>query len=957
MKAQRGLAQGLGASGLALLLAAVWLAAAWAGATAFPASASAATAAVETVTPLPSSDYTVRAMCSPPATKRASCLALQLEPQTAEARARTHPLGVARARRRAPAAAPSPAAGYFGLRPQDLHSAYQLPSTAPGSQTIALVDAYNDPEAESDLKAYDEEFGLPECTAANGCFKQVNQNGETGNPPFPKTLSELETARKSSGTKHEAEEAVGWGLEISLDIEVAHATCQSCEILLTEADTPSYEDLEAAERSAADLGAAEISNSWSGPETGETPELESASPFNHPGIVIAAAAGDAGYLNWGGSAGERGQVGYPASSPHVVAVGGTRLTLGEHGEWSGEIVWNGHGATGGGCSSKFTAQPWQQSLANWSAVGCGSKRAVSDVAADADPFTGLAVRYTSSDCEYTYTEEKVKHVLHWCTIGGTSLATPLISAVYAVAGGADGVSYPAATLYENELASPASLHDVTSGSNGQCTKPFKGTGLSGCTVAEEAKSCSATAICVAGSGYDGPTGLGTPDGIAAFETPSSPPPPPPAPSVVTGMASSVTQTSATLAATVDPNGSEVKECKLEYGLTSEYGSSVACTPSPGSGDGAVAVSGSVSGLIADKTYHFRVLAVNAGGTSRGSDEAFATLPYAPAVVTGSASAVSQTAATLSGSVNPNGAEVKECKLEYGLSTAYEASVPCTPSPGSGESAVSVSGSVSDLAASQTYDFRVVAVNAGGTSHGGNQTFTTLASPPPPGPPEFGRCVKVVKGTGKYGNSKCTSLGGAADYEWEPGVSIPWLTTKSTSDTVVLEPQTGTKVTCTNAIGVGEYTGLNTVGGVVLTFTGCARGGEACASGAVAGEIASSSLEGVLGIEKLGASASKTKIGLDLFPVDEEAPVIMFSCGLATVSVTGSVIVPLATDKMVAAETLKFKATKGKQKPLGFVGGSEDFLQASLNGGAPVQLGLTMTSTLTSAEALEVNAVA
>jgi hypothetical protein len=93
--------------------------------------------------------------------------------------------------RAAPVAARSPAAGDYGLRPQDLHSAYQLPNSASDAQTVALVDAYNDPTAEADLKAYDEEFGLPECTTGDGCFKQVNQSGETGKPPFPKTTKEL----------------------------------------------------------------------------------------------------------------------------------------------------------------------------------------------------------------------------------------------------------------------------------------------------------------------------------------------------------------------------------------------------------------------------------------------------------------------------------------------------------------------------------------------------------------------------------------------------------------------------------------------------------------------------------------------------------------------------------------------------------------------------------------------
>ena len=108
-------------------------------------------------------------------------------------------------------------------------------------------------------------------------------------------------------------------------------------------------------------------------------------------------------------------------------------------------------------------------------------------------------------------------MLYWCTIGGTSLSSPLIASTFALAGGASKVEYPAKTLYENEVKSPGSLHDVTAGSNGECTKPFTKTGLSGCTSTEESKSCASKGICLAGTGYDGPTGVGTPDGIAAFE--------------------------------------------------------------------------------------------------------------------------------------------------------------------------------------------------------------------------------------------------------------------------------------------------------------------------------------------------------------------------------------------------------------------------------------------------------
>jgi hypothetical protein len=460
------------------------------------------------VSPLPASNYAVHPVCGVPTPGYASCLALELTPTTAAARARTHPLAMTSSRPIQPASA---AGGAFGLRPQDLHTAYQLPTTAASGQTVAIVDAYNDPNAEADLKVYDKEFPLPECTEGNRCFRQVNQNGEAGNLPFPEsqealTASEATCAEEASATAcQEVEEAKGWAVEISLDIEVAHATCQNCHIALVEASSPSYEDLEAAENTAAQLGATEVSNSWGGGEP--TPDSPA---FNHPGIVITASAGDAGYLNWmAAESVERGFPVYPASSPHVVAVGGTRLTLSNPANtWQSEAVWNGHGAGGGGCSRKFNAQPWQSNVLAWSSVGCGERRAVADVSAVADPYTGVAV----------YDSQPGQEGETWRALGGTSLSSPLIASVFALAGGAHGADYPAETLYENEVKLPGSLHDIVSGSNGKCAKRPKESGISGCEPSEEAAtSCSSKAICLARPGYDGPTGVGTPDGIAAFQ--------------------------------------------------------------------------------------------------------------------------------------------------------------------------------------------------------------------------------------------------------------------------------------------------------------------------------------------------------------------------------------------------------------------------------------------------------
>jgi hypothetical protein len=584
-------------------------------------------------------------------------MALRLVPRTAQARAHRHPIGVARAAL-APSAPPSPAAGDFGLRPQDLHSAYALPTSASGTQTIALVDAYNDVDAESDLAIYSKEFALPECTAADGCFEKVNQNGESANLPFPQTRAILTKdeqachATKENRRKREeacllVEEAKGWSVEISLDIETAHGVCQSCHIALVEADEPSYEDLETAEDSAARLGADEISNSWGGPECDDGSCLEDSSAFDHPGVVIAAAAGDYGYLNWLEES-PSPYASFPAVSPQVVAVGGTRLNTGAGGEWTGESVWNdggesdgvtdGAGAGGGGCSTRFDAQPWQQGVSDWSSVGCGVKRAAVDVAADADPYTGVAVYDSASgaECESEYEEDHTIHVLDWCTYGGTSLATPLIAATFALAGGAGGVEYPARTLYENETSSLGSLHDVTEGSNGACRSPFdEDTGLSSCTAAEEAAaSCASEAICLARTGYDGPTGVGTPDGIAAFT------PPPRAPSgtrpvIESEAASHITQNDATLEARIDPGGLETEyevlmddpcpaplECIRAAVLVAKARLSPTTTEEPVSVD--LADAGADLNIEPDMTYTYWVRAKNSDGSTEGAPQTFTT---------------------------------------------------------------------------------------------------------------------------------------------------------------------------------------------------------------------------------------------------------------------------------------------------------------------------------------------
>lgn len=352
-----------------------------------------------------------------------------------------------------------------GLTPELLHSAYSLPSsTFPGSQqTIAVVDAFNDPTAEADLGVYDKQFGLPACTSSNGCFRKLNQEGHTS--PLPATNA-------------------GWATEISLDVQMAHAICQGCRVLLVEAENTSFADLGAAVNAAVNAGATEVSNSYGGAEESDYSLFNG--PYDHPGVVITASAGDCGYFNEDGC-GEAEAANFPASSPDVVAVGGTSLS--RSGESWSSTVWEGGGS---GCSTAFTAPVWQSEVSNFSDTACDGDRSVADVAAVANPYTGVDV--------YDSTAEPGDDPTGWGVVGGTSVASPVIASEFALAGGANGVEYPAASLYSH-LGDSGALYDVVSGSNGSCTG---------------ASSCKATV------GYDGPTGVGSPIGLAAFTPAANP---------------------------------------------------------------------------------------------------------------------------------------------------------------------------------------------------------------------------------------------------------------------------------------------------------------------------------------------------------------------------------------------------------------------------------------------------
>jgi subtilase family serine protease len=328
---------------------------------------------------------------------------------------------------------PLATSGPTGLDPVDLRSAYKLTNatTAGVGKTIAIVDAFDDPRAQTDLNVYRAQFGLPACTATRACFRKVDQNGGSAYPPAN----------------------VGWAEEISLDLDMASAICPNCKILLVEAKTSSIVNLGTAVNRAVAMGASVVSNSYGGSEF-STEATDENAYYHHPGVAVTVSSGDSGY-----------GVEFPAASRYVTAVGGTTLTRSTNTRGWVESAWSGAGS---GCSAYEPKPAWQTD------PGC-PRRTVADVSADANPKTGVSV-YDA------YGEGG------WLVFGGTSVAAPVVGGVYALNG-------TAANFGSNPYAHRTALFDVIGGSNG---------------------SCGGSYLCTALSGYDGPTGLGTPNGSSAF---------------------------------------------------------------------------------------------------------------------------------------------------------------------------------------------------------------------------------------------------------------------------------------------------------------------------------------------------------------------------------------------------------------------------------------------------------
>ena len=336
-----------------------------------------------------------------------------------------------------------------GLLPADLRAAYNLPSAGGNHRVVAIVDGFDSPTAEDDMNIYRAQFGIAPCTTANGCFKKVNTAGQAG--PYPPADPD-------------------WAIEIAVDLDMVSAMCPDCYILLVEAATGFAVDLGPAVRTAAQVGvfapgqrAFAINNSYGEPEDDATSKMVE-NDYNQPGVFVVASSGDDGY---GASTEDNGMVvqqnANPANLPWVLSVGGTTLTkaVGSARGWN-ETVWAGAGS---GCSSHMPKPAWQKD------TGC-ARRTISDISAVADP---NAPSYGAA----------FVHSGVWGSVGGTSISSPIIAGIFSLFGISSN-SWP----YEH----PSSFFDITSGSNSR-----------------NMTACS-NYLCVAGVGYDGPTGFGTPNG-------------------------------------------------------------------------------------------------------------------------------------------------------------------------------------------------------------------------------------------------------------------------------------------------------------------------------------------------------------------------------------------------------------------------------------------------------------
>jgi subtilase family serine protease len=558
------------------------------------------------------------------------------------------------------------ASGTGAYDPCYLDSAYNVAAAAAAhgggaGQIVAIVDAYSDPNVTSNLASYRSFFGLSPCpsgavshSAATCAFEVVNQNGST---------SSLPSANAS------------WGEEISLDVEMVGAICPNCQILLVEASSSSMANLGTGVNTAVAMGANVVSNSYGGSEYSSEVK-DSQTYFNHPGVAVVVASGDGGFGTE-----------FPAASPFVTAVGGTSLLqssdLGTRN--ATESVWSDAGA---GCSAYEPKPSWQTD------PGC-AKRMVADVSAVANPSTGVWV-YDTYGTGFT-----------WGAFGGTSVATPIISSLYALAGNSPGTSVPASSLYANK----GLLTPVTSGSDGTCPSAT----LYFCNAADSV------------NGYNGPSGLGTPGGspssITAFSTVAAPPTKPAAPTLNSATAGNGA-VSLSWSAPTSNGGSAITGYDVYAATVS--GAELTSAPTVVTG-----TSTTISDLTNGTPYYFEVEAVNGVGKSNPSNERSATpatitAPGAPTLNSATAAGAS-VALAWSAPTSNGGSAITGYDVYVGTVSGSELS--STPL-----SVTGTSTTVSGLTNGTPYYFEVEAVNTIGNSTPSNQLSATPIASAVPGAP-------------------------------------------------------------------------------------------------------------------------------------------------------------------------------------------------------------------------------
>jgi PKD repeat protein len=607
-------------------------------------------------TGLSPSQVTARRLCPSAATGHARCAGetLVLRSTGAPVRPRHTPRGsLPRVTPALGRTAPAPTGPASSAAPPDfgtpayLQQAYDLSSlsqSAGTGDTVAIVDASDDPTAESDLSAFRSDYGLPPCTTANGCFRKVNQSGGSAPPAYSDP---------------------GWVQEISLDLGAVSAICPNCHILLVEANSSKLSDLNAAMQAAHTLGASQISDSWTA-----TASSVPSGTYTFPGVATVAATGDDGYVA-PFSHGHR-QDNYPAALPGVTAAGGTTLAPASdvaNARGFSEGAWVGGGS---GCDS----DPAIHKPAYQTDTGC-SGRSYADLSADADPETGLWVYDNGQPT----------------LIGGTSLATPIIAAYYAITGGASSTPQWA---YTNSGA----FNDIVSGSNGSC-------------------AANVSYICTAGQGYDGPTGVGSISGAAVTGAPGIGGPANVTRSGDETYTQSTRSDGATITAGIYPNGLDTS-WSIQYWPVGSVNLQQTPAADLGSGKSTVSVTGYLSHLTPNTPYDYQLVATNSAGTVYGYTYSFTTpsasataptaafTPFPTAAAPGSPVSLDATTST------DSGATITDYRWDFGDGTTQDAGGSPTTShkytrPG-------------------IYGVTLIVTNSAGESDTTTQTVTVDAAP-------------------------------------------------------------------------------------------------------------------------------------------------------------------------------------------------------------------------------------